>query len=235
MTAAVKRVPVALWGGLVVALLGWRIGFDRPGIGLDASWNAGLAMALDQGLHWGRDIVFTYGPLGFLQSGSVWFSGQSVLAFLYSGLVYVGFCVGLVWALRRRLPLVAAGVAAFVCVAVLPLLEMSLLAAVFACFWLLEEGAERTPRQLDAFVVAGATFAAPAALIKLSTGPLVALVRAGGASSPTWRCSPPSSWCSGWRPARASVPSPTSSPTRSRSRAATARRCCARPTSPPGR
>ncbi|HEX4304463.1 MAG TPA: hypothetical protein VHZ54_00360 [Solirubrobacterales bacterium] len=188
MTAAAKRVPVALWGGMVVALLGWRIGFNPPGVGLDASWNAGLSMGVEQGLHWGKDIVFTYGPLGFLNTQLVWSTGQTVLAFLYSGIVYVVFCVGLVWALRRRLPLVLAGVAAFVCVAVLPLLEMSLLAAVFACFWLLEEGAERTPRQLDAFVVAGATFAAPAALIKLSTGPLVALVlllallgaRAGG-------------------------------------------------------
>jgi hypothetical protein len=176
MRAAAKRVPVPLWGGLIVALFGWRVGFDRPGIGLDASWNAGLAMAVDQGLHWGKDIVFTYGPLGFLQTGSVWFTGQAVLSFLYSALVYVTFCVGLVWALRRRLPLVAACVAAFVGVAVLPLLEMSLLSAVFACFWLLEAGVERSPRQLDAFVLAGAALAAPASLIKLSTGPLVALV-----------------------------------------------------------
>jgi hypothetical protein len=176
MTAAAKRVPFPLWGGLIVALLGWRIGMNPPGVGLDASWNAGLAMGVEQGLHWGKDIVFTYGPLGFLQTQLVWFTGQAVLSFLYSGLVYVVFCVGLVWALRRRLPLVFACVAAFVVVAILPLLEMSLLSAVFACFWLLEEGAERTPRQLDAFVLAGATFAAPAALIKLSTGPLVALV-----------------------------------------------------------
>jgi hypothetical protein len=175
MTAAAKRVPVPLWGGLIVALLGWRIGMNPPGVGLDPSWNAGLAMGVEQALHWGKDIVFTYGPLGFLQTQLVWFTGQTVLSFLYSGLVYVVFCVGLVWALRR-LPLVLACVAAFACVTVLPLLEMSLLSAVFACFWLLEEGAERTPRQLDAFVVAGATFAAPAALIKLSTGPLVALV-----------------------------------------------------------
>jgi hypothetical protein len=176
MAAAAKRVPVSLWGGLIVALLGWRVGFDRPGIGLDASWNAGLAMAVKQGLHWGKDLVFTYGPLGFLQTGSVWFTGQSVLSFLYAGLLHVIFCVGLVWALRRRLPLVLACVAAFVAVTVLPLLEVSLLSAVFASFWLLEAGAERTPRRLDAFVVAGAAFAAPAALIKLSTGPLVAVV-----------------------------------------------------------
>jgi hypothetical protein len=171
---AAKRVPV--WGGLIVALLGWRIGMNPPGVGLDASWNAGLAMGVEQGLHWGKDIVFTYGPLGFLQTQLVWFTGQTVLSFLYSGLVYVVFCVGLVWALRRRLPVALACLAAFVAVAVLPLLELSLLSAVFASFWLLEAGAERTPRQLDAFVVVGATFAAPAALVKLSTGPLVAVV-----------------------------------------------------------
>ncbi|MGH2940373.1 MAG: hypothetical protein ACRDPE_19880 [Solirubrobacterales bacterium] len=176
MTAAAKRAPVPLWGGLIVALLGWRIGMNPPGVGLDPSWNTGLAMGAERGLHWGKDIVFTYGPLGFLQTQLVWFTGQTVLSFLYSGLVYVVFCVGLVWALRRRLPLVLACVAAFVAVAVLPLLEMSLLSAVFASFWLLEKGPERTPRQLDAFVVAAATFAAPAALIKLSTGPLVGLV-----------------------------------------------------------
>lgn len=184
MTRA-NRVPVWV-GGLLVALLGWRVGMNPPGVGIDASWNAALAMGAEQGLHWGKDIVFTYGPLGFLQTQLVWFTGQTVLSFLYSGLIYVVFCVGLVWALQRRLPLVLAGVAAFVAVAVLPLLELSLLSAVFASFWLLE--AERCPRQLDLFVVAAATFAAPAALIKLSTGPLVPVVlllallgaRAGG-------------------------------------------------------
>lgn len=171
-----SRVPVAVWGGLIVALLGWRVGMNPPGTGLDPSWNAGLAMGVHDGLHWGTELVWTYGPLGFLQTQLVWFTDLTVLSFLYSGLIYTVFCVGLVWALRRRLPLLLACVAAFVAVAVLPLLELSLLSAVIASFWLLEAGAERTPRQLDAFVVAAAAFAAPAALIKLSTGPLVPLV-----------------------------------------------------------
>jgi hypothetical protein len=174
MTRA-NRVPVWV-GGLIVALLGWRVGMNPPGVGIDASWNAALAMGVHDSLHWGKDLVFTYGPLGFLQTQLVWFTGQTVLSFLYSGLIYVVFCIGLVWALRRRLPLPLACIAAFVAVAVLPLLELSLLSAVFACVWLLEDGAERSPRQLDAFVVGAAAFAAPAALIKLSTGPLVPLV-----------------------------------------------------------
>jgi hypothetical protein len=188
MAAAAKRVPVPVWGGLLVALLGWQVGFETPGPGLDPSWNAGLAMAVDQGLHFGRQVVFTYGPLGFLNTRLVWFSGLSVLSFLYAAALYLVFCSGLVWALRRTLPLLLALPVAFVAVAWLPmpLLEVGLLGAVFACFWLLE--AERSDRGLWAFTLGTATFAAPAALIKLSTGPLVALIalialvgaRAGG-------------------------------------------------------
>lgn len=183
---AAKRVPV--WGGLIVALLGWQIGFQTPAAGLDPSWNAGLAIAAYEGLHFGTDVVFTYGPLGFLNSRIVFFGDLAALSFVYAAAVYVLFCIGLVWALRRALPSVAALVVAFVAIAWLPmpLLEIGLLVAVFACFWLLE--AERSERELWAFVVVAATFAAPAALIKLSTGPLVAVVllialvgaRAGG-------------------------------------------------------
>jgi hypothetical protein len=180
---------VPVWvGGLVVALLGWRIAFGTPAAGLDGSWNAGLAMAVYDGLHFGHEVAFTYGPLGFLQSRTVFFGDLAALSFVYTAALYVIFCVGLVWALRRALPLLLAALVAFVAIAVLPLplLEVGLLSAVFAAFWLLE--AERSPRALDLFVVAAATFAAPAALIKLSTGPLVAVVllaaligaRAGG-------------------------------------------------------
>jgi hypothetical protein len=188
MKGAANRVPIPVWGGLLVALLGWRVGWLTPGPGVDPSWNAGLAMAVDQGLGFGREVVFTYGPLGFLASRLVFFTGLGTLSFLYGAALYVLFCVGLVWALRRALPLAAALVIAFVAVAWLPmpLLEVGLLTAVFACFWLLE--GERTGRRLDVFVVAAATFAAPAALIKLSTGPLIAVIllitligaRAGG-------------------------------------------------------
>ncbi|HWH21387.1 MAG TPA: hypothetical protein VN671_12690 [Solirubrobacterales bacterium] len=174
MQRAANRVP-AWVGGLIVALLGWRVGMNPPGVGLDASWNAGLAMGAHDGLHWGTELVWTYGPLGFLQTQLVWFTDQTVLTFLYQGLLHVIFCLGLVWALRRRLPL----------------LELSLLSAVIASFWLLEPGggeAEpgeagaaarpdwRSGRRLDLLVVLAATFAAPAALIKLSTGPLVPVV-----------------------------------------------------------
>jgi hypothetical protein len=166
----------AVWGGLIVALLGWQIGFETPGAGLDPSWNAGLAMGVHQGLRWGPEIAFTYGPLGFLNTRLVFFGDLSVLSFVYAAALYVLFCIGLVWALRRVMPLVVALVVAFVAVAWLPmpLLEVGLLVAVLACFWLLAE--PRSERELWVFALAAATFAAPAALIKLSTGPLVAVI-----------------------------------------------------------
>ncbi len=37
-----------------------------PAIGLDPSWAIGIHLALQEKLTFGRDIVFTYGPLGFL-------------------------------------------------------------------------------------------------------------------------------------------------------------------------
>lgn len=172
--------------GLAVSLLCWRVGINAPGAGLDASWNAGLAMAAHDGLGFGRELVFTYGPLGFLGSPYVWYSQQGVLAFLFSAAVYVGFCIALVGALGRALPLLGAAALAFLLIGALPPLEQALLLAVIAALALLER--ERSPRVLNAFVVAAASFAAVEALVKLSTGPVIAAVfllaligaRAGG-------------------------------------------------------
>ena len=43
----------------------------RPmaGIGAEASWHQALAMALNQGMVFGSDFIFRYGPLGFLENG----------------------------------------------------------------------------------------------------------------------------------------------------------------------
>jgi hypothetical protein len=41
---------------------------DAPGLGLDTSWRMVISQAADQGLQFGRDIAFTYGPMGYLLS-----------------------------------------------------------------------------------------------------------------------------------------------------------------------
>jgi hypothetical protein len=172
---ALRSRAAGVWaGGLLVAVLSWRVGVIAPGAGLDASWNAGLEMAVRQGLHFGDQIVFSYGPLGFLQSELAWFGDLSPLSLLYLSALWIGLCVGLVWALRRRLGLPLALLGALAVVTLLFLFEYSLLIAVCGCFWLLEK--ERSPRAADAWTLAAVAFAAPAALCKLSSGPLVAVL-----------------------------------------------------------
>jgi hypothetical protein len=168
---SIPRPPTWVLGA-AVALLGWRVGMNPPTPGLDASWNAGLAMAVEEGLQFGKDVVFSYGPLGFLQGQSIWFGDLAVIAFLYSAALYVVFCTTLVWALRRVLPAPAAFSIAFLVVAVLPLLEQSILVAAIVCLWSLER--ERSERATVALAVGGASFSAVEALVKLSTGPVIA-------------------------------------------------------------
>ncbi|MDX6604562.1 MAG: hypothetical protein QOF23_1071 [Solirubrobacterales bacterium] len=168
------RQPPTWLLGAVVALLSWNVGIFPPSAGLDASWSAGLAMATQNGLQYGIQLVFSYGPLGFLQGQRLWYSDLGVLAFLFSAALHIAFCIGLVWALRRRLPALPAVAIAFLAVAVLPTLEQALLLAVLVSLAILER--ERSPRTINLFVVAAAGFAAVEALLKLSTGPVIAVI-----------------------------------------------------------
>jgi len=52
--------------GLVVAVLFWPPWPLTPQAGLDNSWRAGLSWAHQLGLAWGGDVIFTFGPLYFL-------------------------------------------------------------------------------------------------------------------------------------------------------------------------
>jgi hypothetical protein len=164
-------VPTWLLGALV-ALLGWKVAMNPPSVGLDGSWNGGLAMAIHDGLQWGTDVVFTYGPLGFINGQSLWYDDLGVLAFVYGASLYVAFCIALVWALRRAIPALPAVAVAYVIVTVLPLVEQAIVVAVLVCMGVLERN--RSQRVVNAFAVGGATFAAIEVLIKLSAGPVIA-------------------------------------------------------------
>jgi hypothetical protein len=166
------RAPVWLLGPLL-ALAVWKVGMGPPRIGIDSSWNAGLAMAVHEGLQFGRDAVFSYGPLGFLRVPTVWFTGLVVPSFLYVSVLFVAVCTGLVWALRRAIPTPAALLVAFLLLAIMPGFEQTLLLVALVSIALLER--ERPERAVNAFVVLGAIYAAIELLIKFSTGPFVLL------------------------------------------------------------
>jgi len=68
---------------------------EKPSGGIDPSWKISINMALNQGLTFGRDWVFTYGPLGFLSTRITTFIGILPL------LIYDFFIVGvLIYVLR---------------------------------------------------------------------------------------------------------------------------------------
>jgi hypothetical protein len=169
-----RRPPTWLLG-LLLAVLTWNVALAAPSVGLDGSWIAGISMATHGGLHYGTEFVFSYGPLGFLALPLVFYSGFGVLSLLYLGLLYIAFCIALVWALRRRFPAWFCLVFGFALLGLLPLVEEALVLATLAALALLQTK-ERPEWAVWLFVVLAASFAAVEALTKLSTGPVVLVV-----------------------------------------------------------
>jgi hypothetical protein len=69
------------------------------GTGLDPSWGLGLHMAHAQNLAFGRDVLWTFGPLGFLVSPTMAYPVTGLLAFWFRLPVFAGVA----WLVLTRL------------------------------------------------------------------------------------------------------------------------------------
>ncbi len=101
--------------GVLLAWASWPITAAQlvPQFGLDPSWQASLAMAAHRHLHFGTEVVWTYGPLGFLTTRQLYFPLQAFAAlWFHFGLATATFAV-LVAALRRHTSLPVAVVVAY--------------------------------------------------------------------------------------------------------------------------
>ena len=90
---------------LVALLLGlttWPIVRLTPIGGIDGSWQAAMVMAVERGLRWGVDVVFTYGPLGFLSVPQLYSPTLGALAWAFVGLVHLAVCGAIAWLSFRR-------------------------------------------------------------------------------------------------------------------------------------
>ena len=57
------------WSALYFVLVAGIFMFPTmPGPGLDPSWRMALGYMFEHGMQFGRDVIFTYGPLGFIMS-----------------------------------------------------------------------------------------------------------------------------------------------------------------------
>jgi hypothetical protein len=79
--------------------LGWPPRGDL--VGLDQSWADGLHLAAQLGLRHGTDIVFTYGPLGFLGLPWPFLGWTTAAAIAYTALIKLGIAIAIAAAARR--------------------------------------------------------------------------------------------------------------------------------------
>lgn len=170
-----SRNPRSWLIGLIVALLGWQVGFETPTRGLDQSWWAGLYMAAHDGMRFGEDIVFTYGPLGILRTPWLFYSGTlSLIPYLYGAVIFSAFSIALIAILRRRIGWFPAALVALALLLFLKQTELSVGLAMFASILIIER--RPSSRGLLTFAVAGGLLAGIETLGKLSVGPVIVVV-----------------------------------------------------------
>jgi hypothetical protein len=96
---------------VLATALSWPLASDlRPDLGVDGDWRIALQLAVRHGLDFGPDVLFTYGPLGFLHYPVLVDAALARVAFAFTLAVHLGVCVVLLWGLRpalRSLPLAA--------------------------------------------------------------------------------------------------------------------------------
>ncbi|HTX45769.1 MAG TPA: hypothetical protein VMD48_05820 [Solirubrobacteraceae bacterium] len=160
---------------LTVVLLAWQWQWPslRPAPGFDESWTAGLAMAVHNGLVFGERVVFTYGPLGFLSTGSLWHLHLAQASVAYTFLLRFGLALGVFANARRTFGALVAFLIALV-VASVDALLLEPVVLLIAAVWALT--ADLTERRAIAYSAAAGAFAGLELLNKVSVGvSLVAL------------------------------------------------------------
>src|SRR5215470_14486469 len=87
---------VVLLASLVIACVTFSLRLDLPSAGVDASYVIGTYLAVTRHLQFGSDIIFNYGPLHLLESGTYFTTSQWLGYVLVTAVVPH---VLLVWAL----------------------------------------------------------------------------------------------------------------------------------------
>jgi hypothetical protein len=168
-----SSIRIAAWwrwpaAGLL-ALLTCSVPALAPAPGLDSSWQAGLALAHRQGLHFGRDIVFTYGPLGFLTVPRLYVVWSGIAAVVVALVLQLVLCRTLLQVLRD-VPAPVALVAAYVVATVAPPnaeAEVGLVVVLSLTLWTLLRPEAHSPPWLP---FGGGLAAATLLLVKPNTG-----------------------------------------------------------------
>jgi hypothetical protein len=171
-------------GWVLVAVVGLLTIPDlvvRPSVGIDPSWELGLHLARDHGFVVGRDIVFNYGPWGFLNQPLTLTPSLWMAAVGYRLLAQLALFSALGLWMQRRLDGWKALVALVPLVLFLPSPEYRWLLALG--LWLALYLTTRRERAFPGTLLG--LIAAAAVLVKFSMG-LAALMMVGGGVVAAW-------------------------------------------------
>ncbi len=115
-TARLPRPTLPVWLLVVapVAIVTWPINTAPAASGgYDISWIAALHVAAHSGLHFGSQFNDTYGPLGYLTIGNMFYDRTGIPADFVTGALYVGVLIIVARPICRAFGIVAGGLLVF--------------------------------------------------------------------------------------------------------------------------
>jgi hypothetical protein len=174
---------------VAMTTVSWPVMSLAPQAGLDASWAAGLAMALENHLPWGPRIDFTYGPLGFLVVPTLYYKTTAILSICYMFISRLLLFALLLRASYREFPPNFAVLAAFLVGATaVALVDPADILMGVELLLAIEAFRSQNPRTAAAARVALAALSGAGLLVKFSVGLLgLGLTAVVAASSPRWK------------------------------------------------
>jgi len=115
-----RRLVMGIVAAATVAVLAWPFATARPAGGGDWSWIAVLAYGAHHGLNFGDQLVWSFGPLGFLNAWggpALYYGDVYAMSWLFAAVIQLLLAGTLLVALGRWLPLAPALLAAVVVLA----------------------------------------------------------------------------------------------------------------------
>jgi hypothetical protein len=171
-----RHAQLGVGAVLVVALtvLTWPVTSVTPAAGLDNSWQAGLSLALARGLVFGRQVVFTYGPLGLVTEPRAVTGGTLVLGLLGAAAMQLALVAVVLRSLRRRFSWPIAALIALVGVSIIVSVSAGLPPLDEIAFGLVAIALAQPPARARAaartLALAGGVLAGLALLVKFNDG-----------------------------------------------------------------
>jgi hypothetical protein len=166
--------PVVLAG--LLTILAWPIANSATRANIDGSWQIALHLAAATGLQHGVDIVWTYGPLGFLGFPHPYVGATSSLALAASIGIYLALIGTMLVEARRILPLWAALVVTLLVARIFVLLPPFEAFQALVFVWSVEALADRIPWPTPVLAATGGILAGVAVLGKVNVGMFVVLM-----------------------------------------------------------